>query len=190
MVSVSELSGDQYEQAYDLLLRYEDSFFPPLREESFGLSEDQDPTQLSDETIVRANLDAIMDRGCRLIGAFEQKELVGVVMVSLSVELESMSGEMSPCAYVFLVVVDDSYRGEGIATSMYHHMVRELLPGSSCGYVAQRVQEPNTASQRLAEKLGFDEFKRLEEPGYTHLYYRRRIDRWLDEMADDDTESV
>lgn len=186
-IEVRTLGADECRDAIDLLVAYEDAFFPPLSEEEFGLAESQDPEDMTQAEIARANAEeALTGEDVRIIGALDGDDVVGEIVVSLEASLESMSGAMDPCAYVYFVLVAEGYRRQGLAMRMYRYLASEVLPetGDEVTYLAQRAQAPNTASREMASRLGLEEYKRLEELGHTHIYYRRAIEDWRAAMLD------
>lgn len=175
------LREDDRERVVELFVDHPDAFYPPLYEESFGLGDDQDRAELSDAAVIRANVEHTMEMdGARGVVAVEDEEVVGALLTSIRARLDSMDGEMDPCAYVYLVLVAADHRRQGLARRMLRYWVTEVLSEADCRWAALRAQTPNTASRSLITGMGFEEFKRLEELGHEHIYYRRRIDDLVD----------
>lgn len=185
MTAVRMLREDDRERVVDLFVDHPDAFYPPLYEESFGLGDDQDRAELSDAAVIRANVGHTMDMdGARVVVAIEDDAVVGALLTSIRARLDSMDGEMDPCAYVYLVLVDGDHRRRGLSRRMLRYWITEVLPGADVPWAALRAQRPNTASRSLITDMGFEEFKRLEELGHEHIYYRRKIDELVGMYGD------
>ncbi|MBO6516913.1 MAG: N-acetyltransferase [Bacteroidia bacterium] len=70
------------------------------------------------------------------------------------------------------IYVDSTRRGKGVGFTLYKHLVEQLR---MLGYhvLLGGIAQPNEASVRLHERLGFKPVGMLKEVGYKH-------DRWVD----------
>lgn len=185
MTEIREYRPGDRTEVLGLFVDHPDAFYPPLYAESFGLGDDQDRDELSDAAVIRANVGYTLDMdGARAVVAVEDGAVVGALLTSIRARLDSMDGEMDPCAYVYLVLVDRDHRRQGLAREMLRYWIREILPAADCSWAALRAQVPNTASRSLITSMGFEEFKRLEEQGYEHIYYRSDIEELLERYGE------
>jgi len=177
------LREEDREDVLDLFCEHPDAFYPPLYEEDFGLDDEQDGEELSDAAVIRANVEYTMEgEDARVVVAVEEGVIVGALLTSIAAELDSMTVVMDPCAYVYLVLVDAHHRRQGLARRMMEYWICAVLPDADVSWAALRAQTPNTASRSLITDMGFEEFKRLKELGHEHIYYRRAIEDWCEEM--------
>ena len=157
----------------ELLSAADDAFVPPL-------------TDASRSTISRAGdgpgpasiegyVDDCLDRP--LLGAFDAGRLVGFASLETHHDSEPLA-DYTPTTHVSVLVVDESARGQGIATRIYKHLLDELpdeLPQSA---VSTKTWSTNHAHIAILESLGFECVHRVvddRKPGVDTVYYARRL---------------
>jgi len=156
-----------------LLSAADEAFVPPLTDDTRGaISRPGDgPGPTSIEEYVAACLDR------PLLGAFDGGQLVGFA----SLEPRTDGGPLAdytPTTHVSVLVVDEAYRGEGIATRCYENLLDTLpskLPQSA---ISTKTWSTNRAHIAILGSLGFDCVHRVEddrEPGVDTVYYARRL---------------
>jgi len=112
-----------------------------------------------------------------MLGAFDEGQLVGFA----SLEPLTDGGPLAayiPTTHVSVLVVDDDYRGEGIATRFYNYLLETPpteLPQSA---ISTKTWHTNRAHIAILDSLDFDCVHRVEddrEPGVDTVYYARKV---------------
>ena len=110
-----------------------------------------------------------------LLGAVDDGRLVGFAALRAVTDADVL-GAYAPSTHVGVLVVDPSYRGEGIATRLYEHLLDSPpaeLPQSA---VSTKTWHTNSAHISVLESLGFDCVERIPDdrkPGVDTVYYAR-----------------
>jgi len=156
-----------------LLSAADEAFVPPLTDDT--RSTISRPGDRPGPTSIEEYVDTCLDRP--LLGAFDEGRLVGFA----SLEPQADGGPLAdytPTTHVSVLVVDEAYRGEGIATRFYKHLLDTPpteLPQSA---ISTKMWHTNRAHISILDALGFDCVHRVEddrEPGIDTVYYARRL---------------
>ncbi|MFD1641086.1 GNAT family N-acetyltransferase [Halohasta litorea] len=156
-----------------LLSAADEAFVPPLTDDARARISrpgiEPGPTSIDDY------LQACLDRP--LLGAFDEGQLVGFA----SLEPQAGSGPLAdytPTTHVSVLLVDEAYRGEGIATRFYKYLLETPpteLPQSA---VSTKTWHTNRGHIAILDSLGFECVHRVKddrEPGVDTVYYARRL---------------
>ena len=154
-----------------LLAAADDEFVPPLTASARrGVSR---PGGTPGPTSIEGYLADCLDGP--LLGAVDAGQLVGFAALKTVTDADVL-GTYAPSAHVGVLVVDPSYRGEGIATRLYEHLLDSppaALPQSA---VSTKTWHTNRAHITILESLGFDCVERIPDdrkPGVDTVYYAR-----------------
>lgn len=81
----------------------------------------------------------------------------------------------SPFTYISLLIVDEPYRGNGIASQLYEHLLNGIVPSEDTAYpIVLGTWEGNSEQKHLMDKFGFTICGRKphhRENGEATLYY-------------------
>jgi|AntRauMinimDraft_4_1070384.scaffolds.fasta_scaffold00592_2 Acetyltransferases len=156
-----------------LLSAADEAFVPPLTDDTRAtISRPGDGTG---PTSIEEYVGACLDRP--LLGAFDEGRLVGFA----SLEPQADNGPLAdytPTTHVSVLVVDEAYRGEGIATRFYKHLLDTPpteLPQSA---ISTKTWSTNRGHISILDSLGFDCVHRVDDdraPGVDTVYYARRL---------------
>ena len=156
-----------------LLSAADEAFVPPLTDDARATV--SRPGDGPGPTSIEEYVAACLDRP--LLGAFDEGQLVGFA----SLEPRTDGGPLAdytPTTHVSVLVVDEAYRGEGIATRCYENLLDTLpskLPQSA---ISTKTWSTNRAHIAILGSLGFDCVHRVgddREPGVDTVYYARRL---------------
>jgi len=156
-----------------LLSAADDAFVPPLTDESRATV-----SQAGDDhgsTSIDAYVDDCLNRP--LLGAFDGDRLVGFASLEAYTDSDPLAA-YTPTTYVSVLLVEEAYRGQGIATRIYDHLLESLpdeLPQSS---LSTKTWHTNRAHVAILDSLGFECVHRVEDdraPGIDTVYYTRRL---------------
>ena len=156
-----------------LLSAADEAFVPPLSDERrAAISRTGDGTG---PTSIEAYVDDCLGRP--LLGAFDEGTLVGFASLESYADSEPLA-DYTPTTHVSVLVVDEAYRDEGIATRFYNYLLDTPpteLPQSA---ISTKTWQTNRAHISILESLGFDCVHRVEDdrkPGVDTVYYARRL---------------
>lgn len=156
-----------------LLSAADDAFVPPLTDDSRATVSQAGNGHAA--TSIDAYVQDCLERP--LLGAFDGDRLVGFASLEAYADSDPLAA-YTPTTYVSVLLVDEAYRGQGIATRMYHHLLESLpdaLPQSS---VSTKTWHTNRAHISILDALGFECVHRIEDdraPGIDTVYYARRL---------------
>ena len=156
-----------------LLVANDENFVPPLtaseRAEMSRASDQSGPTDI--DSYVSACLDRPM------IGAFDDGRLVGFASFEPVVDSEPLAA-FTPTNYLAVLVVDEPYRNQGLATEFYGYLFDSLPPGRQLPTVSTRTWSTNEAHLAILDRLGFECVHRITDdraPGVDTVYYARTV---------------
>ena len=156
-----------------LLSAADDAFVPPLTDDSRATVSQAGGGRGS--TSIDAYVDDCLDRP--LLGAFDRDRLVGFASLDAYTDSDPLAA-YTPTTYVSVLLVEDAYRGQGIATRIYTHLLESLpdeLPQSS---ISTKTWQTNRAHIAVLDALGFECVHRIEDdraPGVDTVYYARKL---------------
>ncbi|MFW6320775.1 MAG: N-acetyltransferase family protein [Halohasta sp.] len=156
-----------------LLTAADEAFVPPLS--AAARSEVSRYDGGDGLTSIDAYVEACLDRP--LLAAVDDGQLVGFASLDAVTESEPLA-DYTPTTHVTVLVVDEAYRGRGIATRLYEHLLDSPpagLPGSA---VSTKTWHTNRAHISILDSLGFACVERVPDdrkPGVDTVYYAREI---------------
>jgi len=157
-----------------LLVASDDSFVPPLTSpDRAGMSRASGQAGPSE---IDGYVSACLNRP--MIGALDDDRLVGFASFEPMVESEPL-GEYTPTNHLTVLVVDEAYRNNGLATSFYNYLFDSLPPALHQPAVSTKTWSTNGAHLAILDSLGFECVSRIEDDrakGVDTVYYARRIE--------------
>ncbi len=157
-----------------LLEAANDSFLPPLtdlsRAELSRASGQPGPTDI--DSYHRACVDRPM------IGVLDGNQLVGFASFEPMIDSEPLA-DYTPTNHLTVLVVDESYRNQGLATKCYDYLLESLPAAHRQPAVSTKTWSTNSAHLAILESLDFTCVHRVENDrarGVDTVYYARRIE--------------
>ena len=157
-----------------LLTAADDSFLPPLtdptRAEMSRASGQPGPTDID------SYVDACVGRP--MVGALEDGKLVGFASFEPMIDSEPLA-DYTPTNHLTVLVVDEAYRNQGLATECYGYLFESLPAEHHRPVVSTKTWSTNDAHLAILDTLGFECVHRVENdraPGVDTVYYARRIE--------------
>lgn len=156
-----------------LLAAANDSFVPPLTApERAGMSRasgQPGPTDIEDY------VDACVERP--MIGALDDGRLVGFASFEPMVDSEPLA-DYTPTNHLTVLVVDEAFRNQGIATEFYRYLFESLPAEHHQSAVSTKTWSTNKAHLAVLDALDFECVHRVSDdrgPGVDTVYYARRV---------------
>lgn len=156
-----------------LLSAADEAFVPPLTDERRAtVSRAGEGTG---QTSIEGYVDDCLGRP--LLGAFDDDRLVGFASLDSHADSEPLA-DYTPTTHVSVLVVDETYRGEGIATRFYTKLLDSIPDDLPQSALSTKTWHTNDAHTAILDSLGFECVHRVEDdraPGVDTVYYARRL---------------
>lgn len=156
-----------------LLSAADEAFVPPLTDDARATI--SRPGDKPGPTSIQEYLEACLGRP--MVGAFDEGQLVGFA----SLESRTDDGPLaaySPTTHVSVLVIDEAYRGEGIATRFYNYLLDTVPEGLPQSAISTKTWHTNRGHIAILDSLDFECVHRVEDdraPGIDTVYYARRL---------------
>lgn len=157
-----------------LLVAADDSFVPPLTApERAGMSRASGQPGPAD---IDGYVEACLDRP--MVGALDDGQLVGFASFEPMVDSEPLDS-FTPTNHLTVLVVDESYRNQGLATDFYRYLFGSLPVDQQQSAVSTKTWSTNGAHLAVLDALDFECVHRVPDdraPGVDTVYYARRVE--------------
>lgn len=147
----STLPERYHESVKNLLEKYDKAFIPALSQRNSTTQQTLVNNDNSTETSIDEYLNNLLEQS--FILAIHNEELVG--FMSFIEDKELPYGTQSPSNYVSTVIVDESFRGQGLTKQFYREMMRFKKP------ITTRTWSSNHSHIAILKSLGFENVKTL-----------------------------
>jgi ribosomal protein S18 acetylase RimI-like enzyme len=156
-----------------LLSTADEAFVPPLTDDARATisrpGDDDGPTSI-DEYVA-----ACLDRP--MVGAVDDGQLVGFASFESRTESDPLA-DYTPTNHVDVLVVDERYRNQGIATAFYKYLCSSLPSDLHQPAVSTKTWSTNRPHIAILEALSFDCVHRVvddRKEGVDTVYYARQV---------------
>ncbi len=176
MVSVRLLrTPHEYEDRIRALLAAgDDAFVPPLT-----ASERATVSQSGDGDEGPTDIDGYVDRCLSrpMIAAFEGDRLCGFMSFDRLTNSDVLDA-YTPTNYIAVLLIDEAYRNNGIATQLYDVLLNSLPSDLQAPSLSTKTWSTNHAHIAILERLSFTCVSRIADdraPGIDTVYYARKL---------------
>jgi len=157
-----------------LLTAANESFLPPLTDPS--RAEMSRASGQAPSTDIDSHVDGCVDRP--MVGALDGDQLVGFASFEPMVDSEPLA-DYTPTNHLTVLVVDEAYRNQGLATDLYGYLFESLPPNQQQPAISTKTWSTNDAHLAILDSLDFTcvaSVKNDRAPGVDTVYYARRIE--------------